>query len=85
MTEDAITLLLEHMPERKARALLAGLEVPARVRQAFELIASTRHARELLGKGLCVRSTAYQLCARYGFAMRTAYRRIDDALDAGPR
>lgn len=84
MTGDAIVNLLAHVPEQQARALLAGLEVPPRVRQEFERIASTRYARALLTNGLCRRSIAYQVAGRYQVALRTAYRRIDEALGIGP-
>ena len=84
MTEEAIVELLGYVPEDKARSLLARLDMSASVRNEFERIASTRYARSLLTNGLCRRSIAYQVAGRYQVALRTAYRRIDEALSIGP-
>lgn len=84
MNEDAIADLLAYVPEDEARSLLIRLSVPPRVINQFERIASVMFARALLAKGLCRRSIAYQVAARYEVAPRTAYRRIDEALGIGP-
>lgn len=83
MNEAAIALLLDRLPEHEARALLAGLEVPARVRQEFERIASTRYARALMANDLCRRAIVDKVAGRYDISQRTAYRRIDAAIEMG--
>lgn len=79
----SITALLALAPsEDAARAIAAGLASP-QILQLFNRQAAIVYARKLLDDGLERRSVAYRLAARYDVSLKSAYRRIADALELG--
>lgn len=79
----SIAALLALAPnEAAARAIVAGLATPQTL-QLFNRQAAIMHARKLLDDGLERRSVAYRLAARYDISLKSAYRRIADALELG--
>lgn len=79
-----IAALLALAGEDKGRAIVAELAAP-QVLRLFDREAANLHARKLLADGLTRRAAAYRLAARYDISLKSAYRRISDALQAGPR
>lgn len=74
--------LLE-LGEQRARCIVASIAPPSTL-QAFDRHCATRHAQKLLREGLEVRATAFKVASRYDVSLKSAYRRIDDALSLGP-
>lgn len=81
MTESLI-LLLEVLGETRARAVVSSIGTP-QSSQAFERMAAVACARRLLEEGHERRTVAYKLAARYDVSLKSAYRRIGEALDLG--
>lgn len=77
----AIAALLALAPnEDAARRIVAGLVSPEKLK-LFERIAATARARKMLDDGSERREVAYRLVARYEISLKTAYRRITDAVE----
>lgn len=77
---DSLELLLRALGETEARAVL--LDVGTRgSRQAFERLAAVAFARRLLDKGMTRQTVTYEVAARYGVSIESAYRRSGEALN----
>ncbi len=78
-----IAALLELAGEQQGRQILRALGTPGAL-GAFERHCATSYARRLMAGGLSRRSTAFKVSARYELSVKSAYRRIDDAMALGP-
>lgn len=75
-------LLALPISEDAARAIAAGIASP-QILQLFDRQAAIVYARKLLDDGLERRSVAYRLAARYDVSLKSAYRRITEAVELG--
>ena len=77
---DSLALLLDLAGERNARAIVGSIGTPQSA-QAFDRIAAVACARKMLSEGRERRNIAYRLAAIYDISLKSAYRRIGEAID----
>lgn len=78
-----IAALLELAGEEQGRQILRALGTAGAL-GAFDRHCATSYAQKLLRERLARRSVAYRVSAKYGISLKSAYRRIEDALGCGP-
>lgn len=77
---ESLALLLSLTDEKVARSIVVDICTPQSI-QAFGRIAAVACARKMLGEGKERRDIAYRLAAIYDISLKSAYRRIGEALD----
>lgn len=80
---ESLALLLSLTDEKIARGIVANICTPQSI-QAFNRMAAVTCARRMLNEGNERRVIAYRLAARYDISLKSAYRRINDALNIRP-
>lgn len=81
--ETEISALLALAGEEQGRQILRALGTAGAL-GAFDRHCATSYAQRLFREGLARRSVAYRVSAKYGISLKSAYRRIEDALGCGP-
>lgn len=81
--ETEISALFALAGEDQGRQILRALGTAGAL-GAFDRHCEASYARKLLREGLDVRATAYRVAAKYNLSLKSAYRRIKQALSAGP-
>lgn len=79
-----INALLTVCNEARARAILSELGTLAALRD-FDTEAQTRYAMHLTEAGESRRTVVHRLCARYGMSEKSAYRRVNEAINRRAR
>jgi len=77
---ESLQLLLEVLGEAKARQVVADIGTPKGL-QDFNRLAAVALARRMLDERVERRAIAYRLAGRYNISLKSAYRRISDALE----